>query len=135
VTAVTGMNSVGVYTTLLTYGGSFSSQYVHQDGTMGYVPSSLRFKTDVATYELEIATLRQLRVVSFRYIAAVENLGDAAETQVGLIAEEVHALGIHWLVDYGPDGEPVGLKYEMLAIVTLLWCQYLDSRMEANGLL
>lgn len=126
-----GVNSTGVYNTLLTYGGPYSSQYVHQDGTMGYVPSSARYKQDIMSATLDPAVLRQLRVVTFRYIAAVENLGDEAAVEIGLIAEEVDALGLAWLVDYDSDGLPMGVRYDRLALALIPWMASVESRLAA----
>jgi len=126
-----GVNSVGVYNMLLTYGGPYSSQYVHSDGTMGYVPSSLRFKQDVETAILDPAVLSYLRVVTYRYIAAVENLGDGAAVEVGLIAEEVDELGLTWLVDYDADGKPLGVRYDRLALIFIPWMQNVEERLTA----
>lgn len=130
-TANTGMRSTGVYNTLLTYGGAYSSQYVHVDGTMGYVPSSRQFKQDIMPTTLDPALLTALQLVTFRYIDAVENLGDDAETELGLIAEDVDALGLTWLVDYGIDGKPAGVKYERLALLMLPWAQSIEARVTA----
>lgn len=127
----TGVSSTGVYNTLLTYGGPYSSQYVHQDGTMGYVPSSARYKQDIMSATLDPATLRQLRVVTFRYIAAVENLGDEAAVEIGLIAEEVDALGLAWLVDYDSEGLPMGVRYDRLALALIPWMASIESRLAA----
>jgi hypothetical protein len=126
-----GVNSVGVYNLLLTYGGPYSSQYIHQDGNMGYVPSSRRFKQDIETMEIDIAVLQQLRLVSFRYIEAVKNLGDDAAVEVGLIAEEVDALGLKWLVDYDTEGKPFGIKYDRLALLFIPWAQSIENRLAA----
>jgi len=136
ITSNTGISSLPVYSNNLNTGPLYRAVYaLSSDGQFGYVPSSIRFKMDVVDYEIDIAALRRLRVVTYRYIAAVENMGDDARTEVGLIAEEVHDLGMWWLVDYDEDGSPFGLKYERLAIVTLLWCQFLDARLDAAGLL
>lgn len=126
-----GVNSTGVYNTLLTYGGPYSSQYVHQDGTMGYVPSSARYKQDIASAALDPAVIRQLRVVTFRYIAAVENLGDEAAVEIGLIAEEVDALGLTWLVDYDVEGLPMGVRYDRLALALIPWMASVEGRLAA----
>ncbi|WP_166786158.1 tail fiber domain-containing protein [Cryobacterium lyxosi] len=127
----TGVSSTGVYTKLLTYGGGYKAQYVHVDGTMGYVPSSRQFKQDITPATLDPALLTALQLVTFRYIDAVDNLGDQAETELGLIAEDVHALGLHWLVDYDAEGKPTGLKYERLALLMIPWAQSIEARLQA----
>lgn len=146
-----GVTSTGVYNTLLTYGGPYSSQYVHQDGTMGFVPSSRRFKQDIESWTFDPATISYLRVVTFRYIDAVERLGDEAASELGLIAEEVHELGLHWLVDYKLiytdegakavppyQGEravlPFGVKIERISLVLIGWAQSIEARLDAAGI-
>lgn len=143
VTGAAGMTSVGVYNQLLTYGGLYSSQYVHQDGTMGYVPSSRRFKQDIEGAEIEgiRSLMRKIRVVTFRYIAAVESTKYEAAIEWGVIAEEIHDLGLYWLVDYDAEGQPHGVKHERFATLLILDSQdkqrqidALTKRMEAAGI-
>lgn len=132
VTGVAGVNSVGVYNTLVS-GSPYKVQYVMNDGTMGYVPSSRRYKQDIKTAELDVrAVMRQLRVVTFRYIEAASLHGDAAAVEWGLIAEEVHALGLTWLVDYNESGEPDGLKHERWAVLLILDAQ--NKQMQIDSL-
>ncbi|WP_166788708.1 tail fiber domain-containing protein [Cryobacterium sp. HLT2-28] len=127
----TGVSSTGVYSKLLTYGGAYNAQYVHVDGTMGYVPSSRRYKQDIMPATLDPHLLNALQLVTFRYIAAVDNLGDDAVTELGLIAEDVDALGLSWLVDYDTDGKPNGVKYERLALLMIPWAQSIEARLSA----
>lgn len=94
------------------------------DGSMGYNLSSARFKQDIADWHGDPAVFRALRVVAFRYISAVEQWGDAAAIEVGLIAEEVDALGLSWLVDYDDEGRPEGLKFDRLAVAALALAQH-----------
>ncbi|MDQ0894417.1 tail fiber domain-containing protein [Agromyces ramosus] len=146
-----GINSVDVYNRLLTYGGGYKNQYIHIDGNQGYVPSSRQFKQDIEEWKFDPSIVSYLRVVTFRYIAAVENLGDEAEQELGLIAEELFELGYHWLVDYEVrytekgarvpvpfQGEvesiPFGVKYERICLILLSWAQSIELRLEAAGI-
>jgi hypothetical protein len=126
-----GVNSTDVYNHLLTYGGGYRAQYIHIDGTMGYVPSSRQFKQDEKPAVLDPKTVRRLQLVTFRYIAAVTELGDGAAIEYGLIAEEVDALGLTWLVDYDEAGKPFGLKIERVALALIPVIQDDDSRLTA----
>lgn len=120
------------------------------DGALGHVPSSARFKQDIESYDLAPDVLLRLRLVTFRYAAAVAALGENAQAEIGLIAEEVHALGLHWLVDYETryteegalavppfQGEteriPFGVKYERLVLAMLPWMQSVEERLTALG--
>ena len=146
-----GVNSTDVYNRQQTYGGGYKNQYIHTDGNMGYVPSSRQFKQDIEEWKFDPSIVSYLRVVTFRYIAAVENLGDKAEQELGLIAEELFELGYHWLVDYqvrytaegakvpAPyQGEveavPFGVKYERICLILLSWAQSIELRLEAAGI-
>lgn len=101
------------------------------DGSLGFNLSSRRYKQDIAGANLDPSLLAQLRVVTFRYIAAVEQFGDEAATEVGLIAEEVDELGLKWLVDYDPEtGVPDGIKFDRLAVAALGLAEGLNGRVE-----
>ncbi len=99
------------------------------DGSMGYNLSSRRFNQDIESYTIDPTLLRQIRIVTFRYIAAVEKEGNAATVEVGLIAEELHDLGLNWLVDYDADGLPEGVKFDRLALAALALAQDVDTRL------
>lgn len=126
-----GLKSTDVHSRLLTYGGAYTATYCHVDGTLGHVPSSRRFKRDEQPAELDPAAVLALQMVSFRYTAAVEELGDDADTEIGLIAEDVHALGLTWLVNYDADGAPLGIRYERLALALLPLVQTLAADVAA----
>jgi hypothetical protein len=117
-----------VYSTAVT--SSFRVVYNgNGDGTMGYNLSSRRFKQDIESHTIDPSLLRQLRIVTFRYIAAVEKFGEDATVEVGLIAEEVHDLGLYWLVDYDEEGRPEGLKFDRLAVASLALAQDAETRL------
>ncbi|WIM97710.1 tail fiber domain-containing protein [Actinoplanes oblitus] len=82
--------------------------------------SSRRYKTDINDAVIELDLFRQLRVVSFQDRAEVEALGVAAAPHhLGLIAEEVHDLGLTQLVQYRDteDGPvPDGVQYARLTL-------------------
>lgn len=129
------VNSPATYARNVTGSGIYRVRYINVLGEEGYVPSTRRVKQDIVTVDLDAAAVRAIRTVAFRYILAVENLGDDAPVEVGLIAEEVHDLGHTWLVDYDEDGSPAGIKYERLALALLCVAQDDDvriSRIEAH---
>lgn len=126
-TFASGLSSPGAYNTLVTGGGAYRATWQHETGYYGYAPSSRRFKTDIESFVPDAATieaLKSLRVVMFRYYARPP-YDQAQQPQVyGLIAEEVHDLGLTWLVDYDEDGLPFGVRYDMLSLAMLLLWQY-----------
>jgi hypothetical protein len=130
VVGTAGISSIGSYNNLLTSG--YRGLWVKTPtGEFGYVPSSRRFKQDETNATLPPALVRRLQLVTFRYIAAVEEFGSEAATEWGLIAEEVHALGLTWLVDYDEVGLPFGLKLDKLALALLPVIQDDDRRISA----
>ena len=115
-----GVKSTDVYNRLVS-GSPYKVQYVDSSGQMGYVPSSRRYKRDIVTAELDVRSIMALlRVVTFRYLGAVELSGEDAAVEWGVIAEEIHDLGLTWLVDYNEDGLPDGVKHERFAILLIM---------------
>lgn len=128
-----GVTSTGVYNNLVSTGG-YKVQYINVSGQMGYVPSSRRFKQDIVDAPDVKSAALAIQVVTFRYIQAVEELGDDAALEWGVIAEDIHALGLNWLVDYDEDGKPLGVKYERLALAMIPVIQDHENRLKAAGL-
>jgi hypothetical protein len=128
-----GVKSLGVYNLLLTH--AYRVQYITgDDGSMGYVPSSRRFKQDIVTAPDVKEAALAIRVVNFRYIQAVQDLGDEAAVEWGVIAEELHDLGLTWAVDYDDEGLPFGVKYERLMLAVIPVMQDHEDRLRAAGL-
>jgi len=117
-----GVTSPAVYGTSLTYGGLYKVQYIHADGTMGYVSSSRRFKQDEEPAVIvDIRDImRRFQIFTFRYIEAVANIGDAAAIEWGPMAEDVHAAGLYWLVEYDESGRPEGVRHERFAYLAIM---------------
>lgn len=128
-----GVASLAVFDLLLTH--NYRVQYVTgDDGSMGYVPSSRRFKQDITTAPDVKSAMLAMRVVTFRYIEAVTQLGDAAWVEWGVIAEELDELGLTWAVDYDENGLPFGVKYERLVLAVIPVIQDHEARLKAAGL-
>lgn len=109
---------------------SFRNLFVTSvDGQFGFNLSSRRFKQDIETAEVAAADVLNLRLVTYRYIAAVEEFGEAAAIEHGFIAEEVEAAGLGWLVDYGEDGKPLTLKFHLIGMAMLIVAQDQERRL------
>lgn len=109
---------------------SFRSVWVTSvDGQLGYNLSTRRAKQDIESAIIDPETVLLLRLVWFRYIAAVEAEGDDAEVYLGLIAEEVHDLGLTWLVEYDEEGLPCGVKFHLVAMALLAVAQNHEERL------
>jgi Chaperone of endosialidase len=135
VTGATGLSSLGVYNNLLTT--SYRSVYVTSTGSsgdLGYVPSSSRFKDDIHPAPDALAAALAIQVVTFRYTQAIVERGDDAQVEWGVIAEDIDALGFHWLVDYDEEGLPFGVKKEALILAFIPVIQNHEARLLAAGL-
>lgn len=130
VTGAGGINSIDAYSRSLTT--SFRSVSVTSTtGFFGFATSSKRFKQDVETFvpnNRQVAAL--LRLVQYRSIADVEEFGERAGYQIGLIAEELVALGLEWLVEY-EDDKVFGINYDRAWLVLIPWVQAAEERFTA----
>ena len=93
--------------------GSAANMYVSGGGELQRSTSSLKYKTDVRNYDKGLTEVLQMRPVYYKG----KNDGD---TQfAGLIAEEIHELGLTEFVQYAEDGSPDALAYaNMIALLT-----------------
>lgn len=88
--------------------------YVDDQGKLGTIVSSRRFKKDIESItEEESESIMRLRPVSFKMISE-KNIG----RQIGLIAEEVQE-HIPSMVIHDPEGKPFTVKYHELPILML----------------
>lgn len=103
--------------------------WLGNDGRLGYASSSAKKKTAIEPADEDRLT-RLLDVVpkSFIYREEVrrrtrlrinDGIDYAPPREVGLIAEELDAAGLHEFVIYGEDGEPEGIEYGMLTVALL----------------
>ena len=101
--------------------GSVTRRAVWMDaqGTMGHTASTKRVKQDIRPTLLDPKKVLDIEVVDFRYIKQVEEEGDRAPFDIGVIAEQIDELGLKQFVFYGNDGQPEGVHYEMMAMALL----------------
>ena len=110
---------------------------VYRDGSgrLGVSPSTRRAKKNIAAWKPDLQALLALQVVTFHYRASLFDEGDPARTapplEVGLIAEDLAALGLHWLVYLDEDGLPAGVHYERLALALVPLVQDHEARLSA----
>lgn len=99
--------------------------------------SSLRYKVDVQDLVLDLAAVRALRPVRFRDRGEVERDPDTTQTYVGLIAEEVDALGLHSFVSYMEDENgdliPDGVQYDRLTVALHMLVTELEDTVAAQA--
>lgn len=116
-----GTGTSNVYSTTAT--GAQLAVYVKPDGGLTVGASSERFKRNIADWLLDVDALMLLapRLFEWRDFPGV--------VDVGLIAEEAYALGLHWLVRF--DGPVIeGIRYERLPVALLAVARQQQSRIE-----
>lgn len=89
---------------------------VASNGTYFSIASSRRFKQNIADYSVNKAAFLQMQPVTYKYKQEVEEVGDAAGTAVGYIAEDLDALGLEEYVIYDADGNPHGVEYRAMVV-------------------
>jgi hypothetical protein len=87
-------------------------QYNPTTGGIYYVVSSARYKENIQPLQDDFSKILQAEPKSFVY----KSTGQKA---IGYIAEEFDALGLNNLVTYNNDGQPDGIKYEMVSLYLL----------------
>jgi hypothetical protein len=86
---------------------------VFGDGSFYRSTSSLKYKTDILDYTKGLSEVMKLRPVSYK------GKNDGDKIFAGLIAEEVHDLGLTEFVQYANDNTPDALSYShMVALLT-----------------
>ena len=126
--SIAGGNGTGGPTA--TFGGNLSSDstydneitttrramWISSNGGFGYNLSSRTKKQDIVSANLDVSSILSIDPVKFRYIKAVEELGDSAEIEVGFIAEDLHDAGLTQFVDYGKLGNPESVHYQIYVV-------------------
>jgi len=106
----------------------YFAAYINGDGRLGRTVSARRYKRDITAWAPEKQAIFALQLVTYRLKSNVLTMGDDAPVEVGLIAEELVALGLGWLVLY-IDGEVEGIAYEKISLALLPVVQDHEARM------
>jgi hypothetical protein len=88
--------------------------------------SSIKYKKDVINYDKGLAEVLQMRPVYYK--GKGENDGDKQFS--GLIAEEIHDLGLTEFVQYAEDGSPDALSYGNMIALAFKAIQELNQKVE-----
>jgi hypothetical protein len=107
--------------------GSWVSAGIGTDGRIAITASSRRVKKNIKMWSPDLQAVLAMQLVTFSYL---EGYGDD-QLQVGLIAEELHDLGLEWLVFYDDEGRPQGIHYERVALALLPVIQDHETRLAA----
>lgn len=109
--------------------------WLNVDGRLGATASSVFVKQDFEPGNTAalVDAMYHVALVRFRYIAAVEQFGDAAVSELGSIAQYFVTNGLGEYVFNDADGNPQGINYERLTIPLIAVVQDLNGRLKALG--
>lgn len=125
-----GLYSGAVYHRSVTY-GNYRAVWVNVDGTLGQTASSRTVKQDITPADIPADAILGAEVVNFRYIDAVEALGEDAPIEIGVIAEQLLEVpGLEKFVYHDEDGKPAGVHYERLAVAVIPQLQAQAARLD-----
>lgn len=88
--------------------------------------SSRKYKTDIAAATYGLKEVLQLRPVTYKSLSA----NDGDKTFGGLIAEEVHDVGLVEFVQYSDDGSPDALSYANMVSLLIKAMQELSAEVQ-----
>lgn len=133
-----GVYAPDVYNTSITY-GAYRAVWVNADGRLGNTASTKTVKQDIVPADIPADAILDVEVVNFKYIDAVEALGEKAPVEIGVIAEQLLEVpGMEKFVYSDEKGKPAGVHYERLVIAVIPQIQEqaklisdLQSRLEA----
>jgi hypothetical protein len=117
------ISAIGIYNN--TYSNA-ANVYIGSDGFIGRSTSSLKYKTDVVNYNKGLEDVMKLRAVSYKS----KNPNEQGLTFAGLIAEEVHDLGLTEFVQYANDGSPDALSYSNMVALLIKSIQEQQAQIE-----
>jgi hypothetical protein len=105
------------------------AMWMSSAGVFGYASSSQTKKQDIIEANLNPAAILSIQPKLFRYIKAVEEFGDDAPIELGMVAEDLHDAGLTHFVDYDDDGTIQGIHYSMYVVALQAVVRDLASRL------
>jgi hypothetical protein len=103
---------------------SAANVIVFTDGTLGRSTSSLKYKNNVRNYDKGLDIINKMRPVYYN------GNNDGNTEFAGLIAEEIHDLGLNEFVQYAKDGSPDALAYSNMIALLIKGIQELNTKIE-----
>lgn len=107
--------------------GTAANAVFNSDGYFYRSTSSRKYKTDIKDAEWGLPQVMQLRPVTYKG----KNKADGDKVYGGLIAEEVHELGLVEFVQYTDDGDPDALNYGNMVALAFKAIQEQQTIIEA----
>ena len=90
--------------------------FIASNGLFGIGASSERFKENIVDADIDTASVLDIRVRKFNY---KKSFDENQPEDIGVIAEELEALGLTDFIYYDADGVPDGVAYEKLALALI----------------
>ena len=112
-----------------TYGFTTSNAanlFIDSSGLLYRSTSSIKYKTNVKNYDKGLDILSQMRPVYYNG----NGDSDSGKTFAGLIAEEIHDLGLTEFVQYAQDGTPDALAYSNMVSLLVKGIQELKAELD-----
>jgi hypothetical protein len=106
------------------------AMWMSSAGVFGYASSSRTKKQDIVPANIDVNAVLSIEPKLFRYIQAVEDMGDDAPIEAGMIAEDLHDAGLTYFVDYGRDGTVQGIHYSNYVTALQVVVRDLASKLE-----
>lgn len=106
--------------------GAGANVTVESSGLLVRSTSSLKYKKNVENYEKGLEQIMQMRPVTYNSI----NESEEGVQYAGLIAEEIHDLGLTEFVQYAEDGTPDALAYSNMVSLLVKGIQELKQEIE-----
>lgn len=112
---------------------SYASAYMDGNNWLGITPSAERFKQDIEPFEYTLADAARIGrlVVTYRLKAAIEEQGEGASGEVGIIAERLLEAGYGEFVVYDSDGQVQSINYERMVVVAFGALADVEARLAA----
>jgi hypothetical protein len=118
------LQSVGAYS----QNNTGRAVFISSSGLFGIGSSSARYKDNIVDAEIDTDAVLKMKVRNFTY--KPDRIESDGSVQVGVIAEELVALGLEDFVFFNEDGEPDGVAYEKLALALIPVVQSQASKMD-----
>jgi hypothetical protein len=106
--------------------GSAANLIVTSAGSLERSTSSLKYKTDVRNYDKGLEDVMKIRPVYYHS----KNEREKGIQFAGLIAEEIHELGLTEFVQYAEDGTPDALAYQNMIALAFKAIQEQQAQIE-----
>lgn len=110
---------------------SWTSAYINGDGRLTKGASSRRFKENIQNFTPSMQAVLAMQVMTYRFKPEYLGGNGIGELEVGVMAEDLHDLGLRWLVSYDEAFRPESVRYDRIALAILPLVQHHEDRIAA----